>query len=488
MENRLVGFVTYAQNFEDVMLWRALHDVPGGFYIDVGAADPEEDSVTRVFYDHGWHGVNIEPSPDHFAGLAAARPRDINLSCLVGAEPGKMDLYNIPDTGLSTVDRDLADRQAADGRPLEAIAVTVRTLADICHEYAPSDIHFLKIDVEGAEKDVLRGADFIAFRPWIVVVEATRPMSQDENWQDWDPLLIEADYHFVWFDGLNRFYLAAERADALRHAFRTPPNVFDGWIRPRGLQQMAILERARAVQDAAERLREETARIRSALDAEARASRVEASAARTEASTLHAEAATLRTELATAQQEASRAHAQAAILGTELATAQQEASHLRTTLSAMQQSDAQIAALLASTSWRITAPLRGVSNLFGAQPMRRRRLRLVAAVGQEPGGIKGPARVAVYGLGRAAARVPGGRAAARLAVSILPGPYRWLYARYSVYRNIAANATTSDQTPPSEKPLVTPLPESPVAGYFLAAEERAMLLRLRTGKRWMSAV
>ena len=54
-------FVSYAQNFEDVMLWRALREVTHGFYIDVGAADPDSDSVTRAFYDRGWSGINVEP-------------------------------------------------------------------------------------------------------------------------------------------------------------------------------------------------------------------------------------------------------------------------------------------------------------------------------------------------------------------------------------------------------------------------------------------
>ena len=34
-------FVSYAQNGEDVVLWRALSHVENGFYVDVGAADPE---------------------------------------------------------------------------------------------------------------------------------------------------------------------------------------------------------------------------------------------------------------------------------------------------------------------------------------------------------------------------------------------------------------------------------------------------------------
>jgi hypothetical protein len=42
-------FVSYAQNFEDVMLWRAFRDVEQGFYVDLGAQDPLVDSVSLAF-------------------------------------------------------------------------------------------------------------------------------------------------------------------------------------------------------------------------------------------------------------------------------------------------------------------------------------------------------------------------------------------------------------------------------------------------------
>ena len=42
-------FISYAQNFEDVMLRRVLKHVENGFYIDVGAQDPSADSVTKLF-------------------------------------------------------------------------------------------------------------------------------------------------------------------------------------------------------------------------------------------------------------------------------------------------------------------------------------------------------------------------------------------------------------------------------------------------------
>jgi hypothetical protein len=55
-------FISYGQNSEDVVLWRALRDIGTGFYVDVGAGDPKEDSVTHAFYERGWSGINIEPS------------------------------------------------------------------------------------------------------------------------------------------------------------------------------------------------------------------------------------------------------------------------------------------------------------------------------------------------------------------------------------------------------------------------------------------
>src|SRR6202011_6114952 len=72
----------------------------------------------------------------------------------------------------------------------------------------------------------LQSADWKRFRPRLLIVEATVVNSKEENWQTWEPILIEAKYHKVWFDGLNNFYLREEDI-ALRDAFRLPPNVFD---------------------------------------------------------------------------------------------------------------------------------------------------------------------------------------------------------------------------------------------------------------------
>ena len=95
--------IAYSDRLEDVLLHRVLRHVPEGFYIDVGANHPQVCSVTKLFYDLGWRGINIEPSPTWFAEIVRARPRDINLCLAAGATNGQIAFHEMLATGLSTV-------------------------------------------------------------------------------------------------------------------------------------------------------------------------------------------------------------------------------------------------------------------------------------------------------------------------------------------------------------------------------------------------
>ena len=86
-------FVSYAQHGEDVVLWRALGGGIARFYVDVGAFDPTEDSVTCALYERGWRGINIEAQASLVAAFERERPEDLNLCVAVAARDGAATLH-----------------------------------------------------------------------------------------------------------------------------------------------------------------------------------------------------------------------------------------------------------------------------------------------------------------------------------------------------------------------------------------------------------
>lgn len=223
--------ISFAQNFEDVMIARAFPAGHHGFYVDIGAAHPINLSVTCHFYNAGWSGVNVEPSRRLFPVLAAARPRDINLNCAVAEKSGHATFFEVPGfVENSTLDPEVAARLAESDLALEPFDVPVTTLSALWNEHVGDrTVDFMKIDVEGGEAAVLAGADWTRHRPRLLIIEATAVNSRLENWASWESTVLAAGYQKVWFDGLNNFYLRDEDSD-LRSVFRLPPNVFDDFM------------------------------------------------------------------------------------------------------------------------------------------------------------------------------------------------------------------------------------------------------------------
>lgn len=223
--------VSYAQNSEDILLERCFEDIAEGFYIDVGAAHPIKNSVTKYFYEKGWRGINIEPIPDFFKALESDRPLDINLNIAASDQTGTSTFYMVARGSLSTFDGVYAEQLGRERDvPVEPLDIPTRTLSSICKEYAQNRvIHFLKVDAEGWERHVLLGADFKEFRPQVIVVEATKPNTTEVCSDEWDSLLLENGYTEVHFDGINKFYVAGE-ASHLIERFQIPLSWHDGFI------------------------------------------------------------------------------------------------------------------------------------------------------------------------------------------------------------------------------------------------------------------
>jgi len=339
-------FISYAQNFEDVMLWRALKHVPAGRYIDVGAQDPVVDSVSKAFYEHGWRGFHVEPVPHYADMLRRDRPDETVLQLALSDQAGILELNVFEDTGLSTGVKEFADsHRTRHGLAHRTVATPMLPMRDAFASLAGQPVHWLKIDVEGLEEAVLRGWDSEVLRPWIIVIEATVPMSTEVRYQGAEDILLAARYEFVYFDGLNRFYLAAEHPE-LKAAFSSPPNVFDG-VRLSGLANSelcrGLLETHRAETDKLG----ETIRIQraEALEALAQAQRKQRE---TEAQAQH--------------------DVQTASAALQLSESQRSAVQHR------------LDAVLRSSSWQITAPMRSIGGLCRRLLSAFREGRLVSGI------------------------------------------------------------------------------------------------------------
>jgi FkbM family methyltransferase len=215
-----VPIISYAQRFEDLCLMRCFGGRSEGFYVDIGSGHPVYDNMSFAFYLQGWRGVTVEPNPWLARLSRSVRPRDCHIQALIGAAVGEATFHLVEDFhGLSTMIASHAQSARTQfGKASQAIVVPMTTLAELCEQHAPGPIDFLKVDVEGAERDVLLHGNWQKQRPKVVVVEALAPYTLAPAWQGWEPFLEKHGYRYAWFDSLNRYYLA-EEAGELAHGF-----------------------------------------------------------------------------------------------------------------------------------------------------------------------------------------------------------------------------------------------------------------------------
>ncbi len=370
----LPPMLSYAQNGEDVVLRRAFAGQKSGFYVDVGACDPIVDSVTLHFYEQGWRGVNVEPDSRLHAALAAARPRDVNLRAAIGLEEGTIRFFPTGTRGHGTLDSAIA----AGRTTAPAEEVPQLPLSRVLAEHAPPEgVDFLKVDVEGWEAAVLASADWQQVRPRVVLVEAVDAEGRPTH-EAWEGPLLAAGYRFALFDGLNRFYCREEEAELLLPRLAAPANVLDNYRLAREVQAQSD-----AVAEEAARLKQDLARREEELLQREKERRHATAAALRESLMLQAsemmvqlegaieseaeQTRMLRDLAADLQAQLRREQEQSRLTHASLEAERHRHAETRNALASAQRSledvTAALAAVHASTSWRITAPLRNAARL-----------------------------------------------------------------------------------------------------------------------------
>jgi FkbM family methyltransferase len=209
--------ISYAQNREDVILNGFFENRKEGFYVDVGAGNPVDDSVTKLFYDRGWHGINIEPIGHINKALKKKRPRDINLNIGVSNKEGVLRFREYAADGFSTFSeammKEYDSNPNAYTKKYTDYKIKTLPLRQIFKEHNVKSIQFLKVDVEGYEYEVLESNDWKNYRPEVVCVEANHVQ------KDWRSLLKDNGYKKSFFDGLNEYYIDARSSNNIKFSY-----------------------------------------------------------------------------------------------------------------------------------------------------------------------------------------------------------------------------------------------------------------------------
>jgi len=142
-----------------------------GFFVDVGANDGVSLNSTKYFQEtNGWTGINIEPLSDAYSKLTVNRPNDININCAVYSTEGPQDFRC--NTGfiemlsglVCTYDprhlERLHNENTEFGDSTQIITVQTQRLETIFDQNNVTHIHYLNIDVEGGEFDVIKSINF----------------------------------------------------------------------------------------------------------------------------------------------------------------------------------------------------------------------------------------------------------------------------------------------------------------------------------------
>jgi len=165
-----------SQHGEDIILSFLLRSVKKGFYVDIGANDPEVISNTKYFYDRGWRGINLEPHPILFDKICRIRIRDININAGVAQEETLLKFYRIDETegtAGSTFDPKSAKELEQKGYKISPVLeMPVIPLQKIFNENLNNQkIDFMSIDTEGFDLEVLKSNNWNKYRPKFVLVE-----------------------------------------------------------------------------------------------------------------------------------------------------------------------------------------------------------------------------------------------------------------------------------------------------------------------------
>ena len=139
--------------------------VPNGYFVDLGSGHGTIGSNTIALERRGWTGICIDPFPVHMEGRTCRMFTEVVFS-----ETGRRMAFRTAG-GLAGLEDTLGrwKEEASSAPVVEFTTVTLRDLLTRAH--APGFIHFMSLDIEGAELDALRAFPFDRIRVGAFAIE-----------------------------------------------------------------------------------------------------------------------------------------------------------------------------------------------------------------------------------------------------------------------------------------------------------------------------
>ena len=162
----------YSQCGQDSFLEQTIFKgFKNGIFVDIGAHDGKWINNTLYFEEtHNWTGINIEPIPSVYNKLIINRPTCINLNCAVDETEGFSEFcmnigYSEAISGLvyhydERHKNRLNNECNIHGSTSNIITVKTERLDTILKTHNINHIHYLSVDVEGAEFAVLKSINY----------------------------------------------------------------------------------------------------------------------------------------------------------------------------------------------------------------------------------------------------------------------------------------------------------------------------------------
>jgi len=169
--------IKHDEAIEKELIRNYFENKKNGVFVEVGANDPTSPESQSFHLERllGWTGLLIEPIP-YLANLARNERLGAvvcECACTSPQKTGTLELL-IPKkgeellTGHASLEANLDEHNYLE---FEKISVNAVTLSSLVIENNIKQIDFLSIDVEGAELDVLMGADLQKTKPTLILLE-----------------------------------------------------------------------------------------------------------------------------------------------------------------------------------------------------------------------------------------------------------------------------------------------------------------------------